>query len=136
MTPLEHSIEHRVYYDDTDAGGVVYHSNYIRFMEHARTEWLRVKGWSHERITREVGILFVVRSVEVKFLRPARLDDLLLVRAVLTDVRRGLMNFKQQISCNGQVICSGEVRVISVDANEFRSVDVPPWFLQALGVTV
>lgn len=135
MNPISHSIEHRVYYDDTDAGGVVYHSNYIRFMEHARTEWLRVKGWDHERIAREVGILFVVRSVEVKFLRPARLDHLLTVEAELTDVRRGLMHFKQKITCQDQTICTGEVRVISVDVNEFRSVDVPSWFLQALGVT-
>jgi acyl-CoA thioester hydrolase len=135
MNP-HHSIEHRVYYDDTDAGGVVYHSHYIRFMEHARTEWLREKGWNHERIAREVGILFVVRSVDIKFLRPARLDDLLVVEAELTNVRRGLMNFKQQISCNGQTLATAEVRVISVDVKEFKSVDVPPWFLQALGVTV
>lgn len=135
MNPINHSIEHRVYYDDTDAGGVVYHSNYIRFMEHARTEWLRVKGWNHDRIAREVGILFVVRSVEIKFLRPARLDDLLVVEAELTAVRRGLMSFDQRIRLNGDTICTAQVRVISVDINEFKSVDVPPWFLQALGVS-
>ena len=76
----------RIYHEDTDSGGVVYHANYLRYMERARTEWLRDRGFDHDRVAREAGILFVVRSVQIKFLRPARLSDLLVASAELVKI--------------------------------------------------
>ena len=73
----------RVYYEDTDAGGVVYHTSYIRFLERARTEWLRSLGYSQARLVEEIGLVFSVVSLEVKYLLPARLDDLLHVRSTV-----------------------------------------------------
>ncbi len=78
----------RVYYQDTDAGGVAYHANYVNFMERARTEWLRTYGYSNAGLMKELGVMFVVRSIKLDYLRPALLDDLLTVTALIKETGR------------------------------------------------
>jgi acyl-CoA thioester hydrolase len=124
----------RIYHEDTDSGGVVYHANYLRYMERARTEWLRERGFDHDRVAREAGILFVVRSVEIKFLRPARLSDLLVASAELVKINHGLMVFDQRIVLNDVELARATVRVISVSLADFKSVGIPDHLKQALGV--
>jgi len=87
----------RVYFQDTDAGGVVYHANYLNFMERARTEWLRVHGYSNAGMMKEFGMVFVVRSMKLDFLKPALLDDLLDVTAQIGDIGRSRITLLQEV---------------------------------------
>lgn len=87
----------RVYYQDTDAGGVVYHSNYVNFMERARTEWLRDLGYSHMDMIRNLNVMFVVRSIKLDYLRPAVLDDLLQVSAKIKEIGRSRVTLEQKV---------------------------------------
>lgn len=119
------SVSLRIYHEDTDSGGVVYHANYLRYMERARTEWLHAQGFDHERIEREYGILFVVRSVDIKYLRPARLGDYLEAWAEPRELRRGLLTFEQTVRRADEVLAQARVRVISVALKDFKSTDVP-----------
>ena len=126
----------RIYHEDTDSGGVVYHANYLRYMERARTEWLRDRGFDHDRVAREAGILFVVRSVEIKFLRPARLSDLLVASAELVKINHGLMVFDQRIMNHDVELARATVRVISVSVSDFKSVGLSDQLKQDLGVNL
>ena len=92
---LAHRFELRVYYEDTDAGGVVYHASYLRFAERARTEMLRNLGWDHGRLLSELGLLFVVRRCDADFRRPARLDDRLVVETTLEAAGGASMDLAQ-----------------------------------------
>lgn len=87
----------RVYFQDTDAGGVVYHANYLNFMERARTEWLRAHGYSNAGMMKEFGVVFVVRSMKLDYLRPALLDDLLEVTAQIKDIGRSRISLLQSV---------------------------------------
>lgn len=116
----------RVYYEDTDAGGVVYHANYLRFMERARSEWLRTLGHPVDQIAEREKKLFVVRSVQLKFKRPARLSEELLVSAELVETRRASMRLRQEI-CRGtgDLLVSAQVELAMVDSETFRPVRLP-----------
>src|SRR5674476_1377147 len=87
----------RVYFQDTDAGGVVYHASYVNFMERARTEWLRTHGYSNAGLMQELGVMFVVRSMKLDYLRPALLDDMLDVTAQIADVGRSRLTLLQTV---------------------------------------
>ena len=102
----------RVYYEDTDCARVVYYANYFRFMERARTEWLRALGWSQERLYSELGVVFVVAEAKAKYKKPARLDDELVVRSTVT-------------ACGDEVLNVGDVRCGTLDAHTFRPVAMP-----------
>ncbi|SFD23164.1 acyl-CoA thioester hydrolase [Thiohalospira halophila DSM 15071] len=116
----------RVYYEDTDAGGVVYHANYLAFMERARTEWLRSLGFGQRELAAEVGVLFAVRSMELDFLKPARFDDELTVTATIDNLARARIDFLQEIrSAAGEVLCRGRVRVACIDGERFRPCAIP-----------
>jgi acyl-CoA thioester hydrolase len=115
----------RVYYEDTDAGGVVYHSQYLNFMERARTEWLRALGYSQTILREQQHILFVVHSMQVQFRRPARFDDLLLVSSRLLRLGRGSFECQQTISCNQQLLIEAEIKIACVDANSFKPTGIP-----------
>lgn len=116
----------RVYYEDTDAGGVVYHSNYLKFMERTRTEWLRDLGYSQEQMARE-DFLFVVRSAELDYRAPARLDDELMVTAELIESRRASMRFRQQVhnKVDGKLLCEGTFLIACIRAGSFKPVSIP-----------
>ena len=92
----------RVYYEDTDAGGVVYHSQYLNFLERARTEWLRHLGFDHNNLRDEFKLVFVVHSMQIQFKKPAKLDDLLTISSELIKIGRGSFEFFQKISVNQQ----------------------------------
>ncbi|MEJ1439036.1 MAG: tol-pal system-associated acyl-CoA thioesterase [Candidatus Sedimenticola sp. (ex Thyasira tokunagai)] len=123
----------RVYYEDTDSGGVVYYANYLKFMERARTEWLRQLGFEQDELLEKEGILFAVRRVAVDYLRPARFNDELLVSASISKQGRASLTFQQEIRmADGQTLCRGEVQVAALDAVRFRPVSLPVTILELI----
>lgn len=117
----------RVYYEDTDAGGVVYHTGYIRYFERARTEWLRSLGYSQKQLAEEAGVLFTVVELTVRYLKPARLDDMLEVLAQVGERGRASLDFVQEIrDASGELLADGQVRVACVDQRSLRPRRLPP----------
>lgn len=118
----------RTYFEDTDSGGLVYHTSYLRFMERARTEWLRALGFSQERLLGELGVLFVVRSVTIKYIRPAMLDDELAVTTRTRRHRRAGLHFDQRIrrlNADGADLCRGAIEVVCMSAPTRRPRAIP-----------
>jgi len=118
----------RVYYEDTDAGGVVYHTNYIKYFERARTEWLRSLGYSQARLIRDDGVLFSVVSLSTEYRRPARLDDQLMVRTTAELAGGASVLFEQEIWREGEapeLLAKGVVKVACIDADSFRPRRLP-----------
>jgi acyl-CoA thioester hydrolase len=115
----------RVYYEDTDAGGVVYYANYLRFLERARTDWLRSAGISQQNLAREQNLQFVVRSLKLDFLAPAMLDDELVISVCPRRLARTYMELEQDITCNGRIICRGGLRIACVARATMRPVKIP-----------
>lgn len=117
----------RVYYEDTDAGGVVFYANYLKFMERARTEWLRSLGFEQDRLRDESGVIFAVRAVNIDYLRPARFNDA--VTVVTRVVRRGgaSLSFEQAVHriATDEVLCSALVKIVSLDSASFRPRPIP-----------
>jgi acyl-CoA thioester hydrolase len=123
----------RVYYEDTDAQGVVYYANYFRFMERARTEWLRSLGIDMVRLQDEERRIFVVAEVQAKFHAPARLSDELIVTAGLQDLTRVSFDIEQKIyrdSTDGDLLISGTVKAAYLDADTMRPKRVPSSFFE------
>lgn len=116
----------RVYYEDTDAGGVVYYVNYLKFMERARTERLRELGFAQSTLAGE-GLLFVVHSSEARYHAPARLDDELLVSAEVTELNRASLRFRQQVRrvTDNALLCEGQFLVACVGADNFKPRAMP-----------
>lgn len=110
----------RVYWEDTDAGGVVYHARYVAFMERARSEWMRALGWGQEAMRTGGGQVFVVRAMGLDFHKPARLDDSLQVSVELTQCRRASLVMAQQVRRDGELLASATVRLAAVGAADFR----------------
>ncbi len=125
----------RVYYEDTDAGGVVYYANYLKFYERARTEWLRQLQVDQIIVAQEHDALFAVRHVEVDYLRAARLDDVLTVTAQVKDMRRASIFFEQTIVRGAERISSASVRICCVRASNFTACEVPPFIRERLSPT-
>ena len=119
------SLQIRVYFQDTDAGGVVYHANYLNFMERARTEWLRTYGYSNAGLMKELGVVFVVRSLKLDYLRPALLDDILSVTAQIRDIGRSRISLLQTVQRNDEVLAEAEVHLACVSIESFKPVSVP-----------
>lgn len=119
------SLPMRVYFQDTDAGGVVYHASYVNFMERARTEWLRTQGYTNAGLMATFGMLFVVRSLKLEYLKPAVLDDLLEVTAQVSEMGRSRLSLLQTIRRDGVLLTEAEVHLVCVDKEIFRPVRVP-----------
>jgi len=119
----------RVYYEDTDSGGVVYYANYLKFMERARTEWLRSFGIELDALGREEGIMFVVRRVTLDYHRPARFNDLLQVHTRLAQTGQASMVFEQKIrreqDSEQQLLCAGHIKVACVAIDSLKPRPVP-----------
>ncbi|HEX5805194.1 MAG TPA: tol-pal system-associated acyl-CoA thioesterase [Macromonas sp.] len=120
----------RVYWEDTDAGGIVFYANYLKFFERARTEWLRHLGLEQHNLRTETGGMFVVASTEVKYLRPAQLDDLLQITATVRELDRVSMTLHQQAwrLQDGQattLLCEGSIRIVWVEAARMRASRIP-----------
>lgn len=114
------SLRTRVYWEDTDAGGVVYHARYLAFLERARSEWLRTLGYGQDALRMEHDLVFAVRAMNLDFLKPARLDDLLQVGVALRECRRASAVFTQAIRRDGELLLTATVRVAALDAQGFR----------------
>ncbi len=115
----------RVYWEDTDAGGVVYHAQYVAFLERARTEWLRACGHGQETLRKGHDLVFAVRAMQLEFLRPARLDDLLQVTVALRTCKRASVVFAQTIVRGEDTLLTAQVRVAALGASDFRPKAVP-----------
>ena len=123
----------RVYWEDTDAGGIVFYANYLKFMERARTEWLRSLGIAQRQLREESGGIFVVSETQLKYHRPARLDDELLVTAELRQIgsasliiaQRVLSNSEQSAASDPALLCEGTIRIGWVDATTLRPARIP-----------
>jgi acyl-CoA thioester hydrolase len=115
----------RVYYEDTDAGGIVYYANYLRFMERARTEWLRSLGFEQDELLRQHGVLFAVRSAQLDFLKPARFNDLLTVTVDIGRRGRASMTLRQCAKLGDLVLCEGEVKIACIEAKTFTPCAMP-----------
>ena len=115
----------RVYWEDTDAGGVVYHASYLRFLERARSEWMRSLGHAQQALREREDVVFVVRSMRLEFLRAARLDDELIVDVVPVALRPASLLLAQTIRRGGETLLTAEVKVACVTASAFRPRAVP-----------
>ncbi len=126
----------RVYYEDTDAGGIVYYANYLRFMERARTEWLRYLAMEQDHIRDTEDCLFVVRRCEIDYKKPALFNDEIIVTAAVTEFKKASMIFFQQIwrglPESGELLCSGQVQIASISASTGRPKGIPKAVLEAL----
>ena len=120
----------RVYYEDTDAGGVVYYANYLRFMERARTEWLRTLGFEQDQLAQELSVVFAVAGLEIAYRKPARFNDALSVSAKIDTIGRASLLFKQEIWREGsnnsrELLTTASVKVVCVNTGTFRSMTIP-----------
>ena len=130
----------RVYWEDTDAGGIVFYANYLKFFERARTEWLRSLGLEQQRLREQVGGMFVVTDTQVRYHRPARLDDLLIVSAEVQDAARATLTIRQaayvqagaEAGSPSQLLCEATIRIGWVDATSLRPQRIPAALLGAL----
>lgn len=140
-TPPLFSIENRVYYEDTDAAGVVYYANYLRFFERCRTEWVRAAGFDQGALAAEKGIAFVVREVQARYLKPAHLDDLLRTELAVLETGKARVKLQQQVwrlgtgQAAGEVpvlLVSGHVDLVCVNSGTFKPVEIPAFLYQSL----
>ncbi|MCJ0762797.1 tol-pal system-associated acyl-CoA thioesterase [Variovorax terrae] len=139
MSPAAEQVFHwplRVYWEDTDAGGIVFYANYLKFFERARTEWLRSLGIEQQRLREQTGGMFVVSETSVRYHRPARLDDELLVTAGLQEIGRASLIIGQQALSKSEqpngLLCDGTIRIGWVDAATLRPARIPNHLLEAL----
>ncbi len=122
----------RVYWEDTDAGGVVYYANYLKFLERARSEWLRALGVAQTDLAREHGVMFVVRRVEADYLRPAHFDDHLEVVCTLEALGRASLTMAQEVRRGAQTLLAARVKIACVERSVFRPVRIPDPVLERL----
>ena len=122
----------RVYWEDTDAAGIVFYANYLKYFERARTEWLRSKGFEQERLRVERSLGFVVVQTELRYRSPARLDDALVVTVEPTRLGAASLQVAQQAWRGETLLCEGTIRVGSVDLATHRPVPMPADILQSL----
>lgn len=123
----------RVYYEDTDTAGIVYYANYLRYLERGRTEWLRALGVGQLRLAEETGIVFAVRSLNIEYLKPARLDDQLAVLTELTLAGRAQITLKQWIERGGETLVEATVRVACLDAKKMKPAALPADIKRKMG---
>ena len=122
----------RVYYEDADATGVVYYANYLKFMERARTEWLRALGFEQDDMARRDGVMFVVRSAAVEFLKPARFNDSIDVGVAVAGYRGASVTFAQSVRRADTVLCEAEIRIACVDTATHAPRALPPALIARL----
>lgn len=122
---MKHSIDIRVYYEDTDAGGIVYHAQYLNFAERGRTEFLRNIGFQCSDVHNDLGLIFVVRKIEIDYLKTAHLDDLLQLETTIFEIKNSSFIMHQRTVRDGEVIADMEVVIVSVDTKEYKPVRLP-----------
>lgn len=122
----------RIYYEDTDAGGVVFYANYLKFLERARTEMLRDMGFELDKLAYDEGIIFVVRAVQLDYLKPARFNEEVQVSACPTKMKPASLIFTQDITRSSEVLCRGQIRIACVDTIDFRPKIIPEYIIEKL----
>lgn len=130
MNPFNWSI--RVYYEDTDAGGVVFYANYLKFFERARTEMLRHFGFEQDQLIKVQNLIFVVRSVTVDYLKPARFNDLIDVTSAVIEKKKTSLIFKQSILREDILLCDAEIRIACLDAQTMKPKPIPTEILEKI----
>jgi acyl-CoA thioester hydrolase len=128
--PFRHRL--RVYWEDTDAGGVVFYANYLKFFERARTEWLRERGIEQQALKTRTGAMFVVTDTQVRYRHPARLDDLLDITVQVRGAGRASFTLDQQAWCGPTLLAEGSIRIGCVDADSLRPRRIPEHVLHAM----
>ena len=126
------SLPVRVYYEDTDAGGVVYYANYLKFCERTRTEWLRALGVRLQQLLQQRGLMFVVAETALRCLRPARLDDLLDITVAVAEAGRASLRLQQQALRGGELLAAGDIRIGCVAGAHFKPSRIPAEILEKL----
>ena len=121
---MSHKISYRVYYEDTDAGGVVYYANYLKFAERARTEYLRAHGVSQQELVENEGVLFVVRKAEVDLMKPAKLDDLIAIETAVIEQKAATIRMEQNIYLEKTKLCTIKVQLVVIN-KQFRPIRMP-----------
>jgi acyl-CoA thioester hydrolase len=130
------SLPIRVYYQDTDAGGVVYHSNYLNFMERARYEWLRELGFNANALIDDHKVLFMVRSIEIGYFKPSVLDDLLHVTVAVRELGRSRITLFQEVLRSHVKLVSATIHVVCVGAETLKPVSIPAPLREKIGKSV
>ena len=125
------SLPIRVYYEDTNAAGVVYYANYLRFFERARTEWLRELGFEQKRLAMDLGIAFVARSISVEYLKPAHLDDRLNLVSEIESVGRAQVVFAQRVARQEELLLTSKMRIACVESARMRPAAMPKEIYEA-----
>ena len=126
------SLPIRIYFEDTDSGGVVYHSNYLKFMERARTEWLRSIGIDQRHLKQDNHIMFVVHRIDIQYKFPARFNDDLIVKSELKNIGSSKIEFRQMIYRNDEMLIDASVDIACIDSEKFKSVRIPPTIKQTM----
>ena len=126
------SLPIRIYFEDTDSGGVVYHSNYLKFMERARTEWLRSIGIDQRHLKQDHQIMFVVHRIDIQYKFPARFNDDLIVKSELKDIGSSKIEFRQMIYRNDEMLIDASVDIACIDSEKFKPVRIPPTIKQTM----
>lgn len=122
----------RVYYEDTDAGGIVFYANYLKFFERARTEWLRAAGINQQIMSAEHQVMFVVKGTAVEYHAPARLDDELRISVVVEKLGRASVQFIQEVWCGDRLLVTGKIKVGCVSVGAVRPAAIPGDILQKI----
>lgn len=124
--PTEFAFDIRVYYEDTDVGGIVFYANYLKFFERARTEWLRALGFEQSDMADRLKRIFVVAGLNMDYRKPARLDDLLTIRSRVSRLGRVSVHFSQRAERRGELLAQGSIQVCCVDTIQMRPAELPP----------
>jgi len=124
----------RVYFEDTDSGGVVYHANYLKFMERARTEWLRSLGLNQIKLKQEDKVMFVVRKIDIQYKMPARFNDELLIQTDCVKTTDYSIILKQNILRDRQIITEGKVEIVCINSDLFKPVRIPKMAKQLMEI--
>lgn len=141
----------RVYYEDTDNGGVIYYANYLKYMERARTEWLRARGVEQDQLAEQEGLIFAVRSAQVDYLKPGRFNQLLSVSVDVAETGKASLSFDQSVRLananeithstnnlttkgeeSGLLLCQGKIKIACLDANTLKPRSIPPLIRQEI----
>ena len=120
-----HIVSYRIYYENTDAGGVTYHADYLAFAERARTEFLRTAGHDHATLRYRHNLIFVVRHLAIDYLTPARLDDQIDIHSTIITFKNARFTMQQKIMCDGVLLADLTVVIVAVSANEFKATRIP-----------
>ena len=124
----------RVYFEDTDSGGVVYHANYLKFMERARTEWLRSLGLNQIKLKQEDKVMFVVRKIDIQYKIPARFNDELLIQTDCVKTTDYSIILKQDILRNKQIVTEGKVEIVCINSDLLKPVRIPKMVKQLMEI--